>query len=178
MLNYLLSVFWLLAPAGLANMLPTLMRWLPFLDYPIDGGRKFRGKRLLGKNKTVRGFVFGVLGGILGVYIQQITYPWTQGISWIIYPEINMWWLGFLLGFGALLGDSVKSFFKRQRGIKPGQSWMPFDQIDWVIGSLVFMSFFKVFAIHIWITSFFVWFFLHIIVRFCGYQLSIAKKKF
>jgi CDP-2,3-bis-(O-geranylgeranyl)-sn-glycerol synthase len=45
-----------------------------------------------------------------------------------------------LLGFGALAGDSIKSFFKRRVGVKPGKRWFPFDQIDFVIGALAFAS--------------------------------------
>ena len=48
--------------------------------------------------------------------------------------------LGALLGFGAMTGDAVKSFFKRQRGIPPGKSWFPFDQLDFVVGGLLFAA--------------------------------------
>jgi CDP-2,3-bis-(O-geranylgeranyl)-sn-glycerol synthase len=36
-----------------------------------------------------------------------------------------------------MAGDSAKSFLKRRRGIPPGESWVPFDQLDFVIGSLI-----------------------------------------
>lgn len=39
-----------------------------------------------------------------------------------------------------MTGDAVKSFFKRQRDMPPGSSWFPFDQLDFVIGALVFAS--------------------------------------
>jgi hypothetical protein len=32
--------------------------------------------------------------------------------------------------------DSVKSFVKRRVGIAPGAPWIPFDQLDFVIGAL------------------------------------------
>ncbi|HPU94727.1 MAG TPA: CDP-archaeol synthase, partial [Candidatus Gracilibacteria bacterium] len=35
-------------------------------------------------------------------------------------------------------GDSVKSFVKRRVGIAPGKPFHVFDQVDYVIGSLVF----------------------------------------
>ena len=36
----------------------------------------------------------------------------------------------------ALGGDLIKSLFKRQVDIQPGQPWFPFDQCDWLIGVL------------------------------------------
>ncbi|MEM3153941.1 MAG: CDP-archaeol synthase, partial [Candidatus Woesearchaeota archaeon] len=44
-------------------------------------------------------------------------------------------------GIGALLGDSIKSFFKRRLGILPGRPWIPFDQVDYAIGALAAGSF-------------------------------------
>ena len=38
-----------------------------------------------------------------------------------------------------MAGDSIKSFFKRRAGIAPGESWMPADQLDFVVGALVLM---------------------------------------
>jgi len=45
--------------------------------------------------------------------------------------------LGLALGFGAMGGDALKSLFKRAHGIAPGQSWVPADQLDFVIGALI-----------------------------------------
>ena len=36
-----------------------------------------------------------------------------------------------------MAGDSAKSFLKRRVGIPPGESWILFDQLDFVIGALV-----------------------------------------
>jgi len=46
----------------------------------------------------------------------------------------------FSICFGALLGDIVESFFKRRKGIERGKDWIPFDQLDFIIGVL-FLSF-------------------------------------
>ena len=51
------------------------------------------------------------------------------------------WWQVFLfgaaLGFMALVGDAVKSYFKRRRKIARGGSWFPFDQLDFVVFGLL-----------------------------------------
>jgi CDP-2,3-bis-(O-geranylgeranyl)-sn-glycerol synthase len=117
-LVYFLAFF---IPAYAANMLPVFVRKLPWLNYPLDGWIKFHGERLLGVNKTVRGFVFGVLGGgVVALVMQIFSFP----ITWV--------W-GLILGFSALLGDAIKSFFKRRVHIKPGGTWIPFDQLDFII---------------------------------------------
>jgi len=43
----------------------------------------------------------------------------------------------FSLCFGALLGDMMESFFKRRIGRDRGQDWIPFDQLDFIVGALV-----------------------------------------
>ena len=44
----------------------------------------------------------------------------------------------FSLCFGALLGDVIESFFKRRVGKDRGQDWIPFDQLDFLVGALIF----------------------------------------
>jgi CDP-2,3-bis-(O-geranylgeranyl)-sn-glycerol synthase len=45
--------------------------------------------------------------------------------------------LGLRFGVGAMAGDSVKSLIKRRVGVAPGRPWIPFDQLDFVLGALV-----------------------------------------
>ena len=55
-LKLMLQTLWLFLPALLANLTPPLVRnYFKFMAKPIDMGLKFRGKRLLGNNKTIRG---------------------------------------------------------------------------------------------------------------------------
>lgn len=134
---------WFSIPMYVANAMPVFARRVPFLDVPVDMGKSFRGKPILGSHKTYRGFVFGVLGSIAVVFVQK--YAYMQGGMWqtlsiIDYGNISVLELGFLLGFGALFGDSVKSFFKRRIGIESGKSWLFFDQVDYILGALLFVS--------------------------------------
>ena len=50
---------------------------------------------------------------------------------------VAMLW-GVWLGGAAIFGDALKSFVKRQLDILPGHPWKPWDQIDMVIGVLLF----------------------------------------
>jgi len=42
-----------------------------------------------------------------------------------------------LFAIGALLGDLLKSFFKRRRGLGRGEKWPIADQYDLVIGAFI-----------------------------------------
>lgn len=113
-------------PAYMANMAPPFVRYWKGWNPPIS-------KRWLGNHKTVVGFLSGILVAIFTAYLQS-RYTWSGSL--VSHDE----WLpiGMAMGFGAMLGDSLKSLFKRARGIVPGQPWIPSDQLDFVIGALVF----------------------------------------
>ena len=178
MWEILIKAVWLILPAGISNMSPVLFKWLPFLNVPVDLGYKFRGKPLFGKNKTYRGFLVGTLMAILTVYIQKLLYPHMAAYSVLDYSEICILLVGFLLGFGALLGDMIESFFKRQVGITSGKPWPPFDQIDWIVGGLIFVSFHTTIPWPIWIAAILIFGLLHPIINLIGYYLGIKKNKF
>ena len=136
-LEIALESIWFMMPAYAATIIPLYVKKINFLNYPVS-------ERLFGKNKTYRGFFFGILASILIAYIQIMIfnrYFVMRALSIVLYDRINYILFGFLLGFGSLSGDLVKSFFKRKKRIKEGQQWFPFDSIDYVLGALLFISF-------------------------------------
>jgi len=144
MLDSILQAVYFMLPAYIANSLPVVFTNIhigDFFEKPIDLGRKWRGVRIFGDNKTVKGYLVGVLGGVIVCFAQFLFYAhgYLHQISVVNYTFVGSLVIGFLLGFGALVGDSVKSFVKRRVGIAPGKPFPIFDQIDYVIGSLVFV---------------------------------------
>ncbi len=132
-------------PMYLGNMAPVVVKKLPFLDRPVDGGALLNGKPLFGKNKTWRGIVFAILFGILAVYLQRwigIYSSYFHDLELIDYSNSFALFLGGVMGLGAIIGDLFKSFLKRRIGIASGRPWVPFDQIDLVVGGLFLTSFF------------------------------------
>jgi len=130
MLPGLIDVLWLILPAYVANSVAIDVSGIPFLKKytaPVDFGMSWKGKRLLGEGKTWRGLICGVLAGVL--------CGWIQGIyaSAGLYPMTAL--LGFLLGFGALLGDMVESFIKRRLGFDRGHPMFLLDQLDYIVGA-------------------------------------------
>jgi CDP-2,3-bis-(O-geranylgeranyl)-sn-glycerol synthase len=177
MINLILGVFWLFLPAGLANMSPVLFKWLPFLDIPVDFNKKYKGKRIFGDHKTWRGLVVGILVAILIVYIQKQLAP-TIDFALIDYTTVNIALLGFLLGGGALAGDLVESFIKRQVGIKPGKQWSPWDQLDWIIGAIILTSIIVPLTAKEIIIAIILFGLLHPLMNILGYTLKIQKNRF
>ncbi|MBW2977452.1 CDP-2,3-bis-(O-geranylgeranyl)-sn-glycerol synthase [Candidatus Woesearchaeota archaeon] len=177
MLMFLLSVLYFMLPAYFANMAPVFVRKIKFLDSSIDFNKKYKGKPILGKHKTWRGLFFGVLFGIVVAYIQYLLYGYSS-FSNISFVDYNNWFIiGFLLSFGALVGDSVKSFFKRRVGVKPGKPFIPWDQIDYAIGAIFFIYFVYALTVAQMIAILLISFFGHILINHLGYYLGIREVK-
>jgi CDP-2,3-bis-(O-geranylgeranyl)-sn-glycerol synthase len=175
-------VIWFFLPAGLANLVPIFAAHTPGLrnfEFPMDFYRTFRGRRLLGDNKTVRGLVVGILFGILAVFFQKEIYEhwaYLRAVSPIDYGAINLWLLGLLLGAGALVGDAVESFFKRQLDIAPGDSWLFFDQLDYVFGVILLTYWYVPLSLEQYLYMAGVWFVVHILITIVGYFLGLKQK--
>jgi len=167
-------------PGIFANMAPVLFRNVEFLDYPIDFNKKWKGKPLFGSHKTYRGFFFGILLSVIVVYVQSMlfhSYVIFRELSFFSYLDINFLLLGFLIGFGALFGDLVKSFFKRRFGVKPGDSWFPWDQLDSLLGALLFISFVYVPSWQVIVFLLIAVPVLHILINHIGYYLHMRETR-
>ena len=182
-MSMILFALWFFLPAGLANSAPLLANRIPWLrnfKTPLDFGRHWRGKRLLGNNKTWRGLLFGIAIGIATAWLQQIlfnNFAWAQTISQDVdYSSINVIALGGLLGAGALLGDALESFFKRRISIDPGESWFPLDQADYIVGGLLASSLVVSLTLQQYIIVFVIWFCLHLLSVYTGYILGVRER--
>ncbi|MEK7524029.1 MAG: CDP-archaeol synthase, partial [Patescibacteria group bacterium] len=130
--------------------------------------------------KTYRGLLSGILFGIIAIFLQQYlaSFPWFEKISLLPYREFNAWQLifvGALLGAGALLGDLLKSFFKRRLNIPAGEPWVPFDQLDFVVGALVAVS--LVYPLPLWhtVAVMILTVPLHFIVNLAAFAMGLKK---
>jgi CDP-2,3-bis-(O-geranylgeranyl)-sn-glycerol synthase len=141
------------------------LKLTPSLAKPIN-------EKVFGKTKTYRGFVFGILGaliiGLIQVYF-KVYAPYAE-----FYMELTLL-LSFLLGFGALCGDLFKSFLKRRIGKKSGEPWLIFDQIDYILGAILFSSFVFNFPIEIIITALILSPLLSLGANIIAYKLKIKK---
>jgi len=181
-LTFISSCFYFFLPAYFTNMTPPLIRRVGifnFLDKPVDFGRKFKGQPILGKNKSWRGVIFGVIFGILvaGLQLWLYRFPLIKEISFFDYSRINIFLFGFLISAGAVFGDLFFAFIKRRLRMEPGQRFIPFDQTNYVIGAALFLTAFLKINILIWITIFILTLFLHLIFNRVGYLLGLHQNK-
>jgi CDP-2,3-bis-(O-geranylgeranyl)-sn-glycerol synthase len=119
-----IQLLYFMAPAYVANMAPPFVRYWKGWNRPIS-------RRWLGEHKTVIGVGIGVLAAIMVTFIQA-------RVAWVGALVAYDHWaaLGLRFGVGAMVGDGAKSFVKRRLGIAPGESWIPWDQVDFVLGAL------------------------------------------
>jgi CDP-2,3-bis-(O-geranylgeranyl)-sn-glycerol synthase len=119
---------------------------------PLDGGLSFRGRRVFGENKTVRGFVvmvpaaagaFAALHALLSAFAPDVSAS-----LWSL-PTSRFAALGAWAGFGFMLGELPNSFVKRQLDVAPGMAppsragaiaTFIVDRIDSILGMLIVVS--------------------------------------
>ncbi len=112
-------------PAYCANGTPVLAGGGTRMDF----GRNFiDGRRIFGNNKTFRGFFFGWGVGFFVGIMEGFVFGFGQ------VPVL----LSVLIPLGGLLGDLTGAFIKRRLDIPPGGLLPVVDQIDFVVGAVVF----------------------------------------
>lgn len=117
-----------LIPAYVANAVPVILGGGTRLDL----GKTFiDGKPLLGKGKTIRGFVAGVIGGTVVAWIIANYYQ----VPFFLNMETQII-AGFVLSLGTMIGDTIGSFLKRRMNIEQGKPFLP-DTIIFLIIALV-----------------------------------------
>lgn len=182
-LKDLFFTIWFFLPAGIANVMPIFVANIPALkrfDAPIDFGKIYHGKRIFGSHKTWRGLIAGIVFGTLTLWLQQLAVQhsawllvWTARVSYAQLPTLI---LGPLFAIGALGGDAIESFFKRQRGIPPGHGWFPFDQTDYIIGSAIASKPFVALSVMEYAILIILWLIIHVVASVIGYFAGLKER--
>jgi CDP-2,3-bis-(O-geranylgeranyl)-sn-glycerol synthase len=109
------------------------------LKRPIDGGATWRGRRILGDNKTWRGALVMTSGPVVAALGLQ-RFDWYRRR---LPVDANPVLLGALLGVSAVAGELPNSFLKRRLGVAPGAqrnaALTIFDQADFVLTAAVLL---------------------------------------
>lgn len=105
---------------------------------PIDRGRTWKGKRILGDGKTWRGFFGGAFAGA-AIGMMQIGISHLSGSTdhWGFGPFWSNAVILLTLSFGAVLGDMGGSMVKRRLGKERGAKVPVLDQYDFLIGAFL-----------------------------------------
>ncbi|CAN5844623.1 CDP-archaeol synthase [soil metagenome] len=91
-------------------------------NQPLDGQLTFRGRRMFGDNKTIRGFIVMVpaSGAAFALLALLAGDPAALGLWHLSVPGYVM--AGALAGMGFMAGELPNSFVKRQLDIAPGEA--------------------------------------------------------
>jgi hypothetical protein len=116
---------------------------------PVDGGLTFRGRRVFGDNKTVRGFIVMPLAtAVAFLVVFLLARDAGAGLWALTAPQYGA--LGLLAGTGFMLGELPNSFLKRRLGIAPGAPaggpvlrplFFAIDRLDSAAGVLAALAF-------------------------------------
>lgn len=83
------------------------------LAFPLDGGLTlWDGRPLFGASKTARGVIVAIVAAAAGAPLLALD-----------------WWIGALLGLGAMAGDLFSSFVKRRMGLPSSARATGLDQV-------------------------------------------------
>ncbi|MBK5297959.1 MAG: CDP-archaeol synthase [Vicinamibacteria bacterium] len=139
----LLTLSFVLAGACQAVWLASPRSWR--FSWPLDGHRTLGGRRLLGANKTARGFL---------VMVPATSVAFMAVGEWLTFGGRGVWAygpvgygvLGLVAGLGFMAGELPNSLLKRQLDIAPGTSargaiagpvFFVLDRVDSLVGMLV-----------------------------------------
>lgn len=179
MWEIIIKSFYFALPAYLANMSPVIfdkLKIFKFLAKPIDGGRRMGQEFIFGSSKTWRGLLSGAIFGVVVAWIQAMLYDYDffKDLSVFNYQS-GFIIFGLLAGSGAIIGDLIKSFFKRRFGMASGSSWPVFDQLDFIVGFFVFTYYLSNPSISIIITTCLITLILHPLTNIVSYWLGFKK---
>ena len=155
---------------------------------PLDMGRSMNdGRRILGDGVTWKGTIIGILmgigllqGAITGNMVQDLLIVGDPGIANMVQGTIttNMiqgTLLGLALGSGAIIGDACGSFIKRRFKVERGRPVPLMDQLDFVIGALIFASMIVVIPLNLIILIIIITIFLHLGANIIAYLLGMKN---
>lgn len=166
-------------PAALANVGASLSNFIPIFDrisMPIDLRKEIKGKRIIGDHKTYGGYIFGVLfGTTFGLIKYVLLDNYFKNYLLFEIDLIKTVFLYFLMSNGALIGDLAKSIIKRLLEIPPHSAWIPFDEIDHSVVSMLLAKIIVPISIQTYLTVVIAYFFLHVASNIIGFFLKIKK---
>ena len=176
-LGVVATAIWLMLPAYIPNNAAVLAGG----GRPIDGGRTWGDRRVLGDGKTWRGTAVGIAAGAaLAVGLNLIVDPvgTALGVDLPTFPTAAV----LALPTGALLGDILASFLKRRTGRERGAAFPGVDQLDFVVVSLVLAAvaapgwFFEQFTLAVLVVILLLTPALHLGTNWIAFQLGLKNE--
>ncbi|AXR77165.1 CDP-2,3-bis-(O-geranylgeranyl)-sn-glycerol synthase [Natrarchaeobaculum sulfurireducens] len=176
-LETIVVAFWAMLPAYVPNNAAVLAGG----GRPIDGGRTWGDKRVLGDGKTWRGTAAGILAGLAVAGLLTVVADDVGAAVGVDVPAFEpLAALG--LAAGAMLGDILASFLKRRTGRQRGAMFPGLDQLDFVVVSLPLAAllapgwFFEVFTWDVILVVVVLTPILHVTTNMLAYKLGLKNE--
>ncbi|WP_436344726.1 CDP-2,3-bis-(O-geranylgeranyl)-sn-glycerol synthase [Natronorubrum sp. FCH18a] len=176
-LETIVIAFWAMLPAYVPNNAAVLAGG----GRPIDGGRTWGDKRMLGDGKTWRGTAAGIVTGLALAGFLSLFAGEVRSATGVDVPEFTL--LAALgLAAGAMLGDILASFLKRRTGRQRGAMFPGLDQLDFVVVSLPLTAllasewFFDVFTWEVIAVVVILTPILHVATNMIAYKLGLKNE--
>jgi CDP-2,3-bis-(O-geranylgeranyl)-sn-glycerol synthase len=131
LLGTVVIAVWVMLPAYVPNNAAVLVGGGP----PIDGGRTWRGARLLGDGKTWQGTAGGIAAGVVVALVLTVLSSTVSAATGVDVPAFSSP-AALGLAAGAMGGDIAASFLKRRLDRERGAPVPGLDQLDFVVGAL------------------------------------------
>jgi len=131
LIETVLIAFWAMLPAYVPNNAAVLAGG----GRPIDGGRVWGDRRVLGDGKTWQGTAVGTLAGAGLAALLNFLRPEAADLLGASLPSFTLV-TAVTLALGAMVGDIAASFLKRRTGRQRGAPFPVVDQLDFVAGAL------------------------------------------
>ena len=176
-LETIVIAFWAMLPAYVPNNAAVLAGG----GRPIDGGRTWGDKRVLGDGKTWRGTAAGIAAGLALAGLLTLVAADVSAAIGIDVPGFTPR-AALGLAAGAMLGDILASFLKRRSGRERGAMFPGLDQLDFVVVSLPLTAllasewFFDVFTWDVIAVVVIVTPILHVTTNMIAYKLGLKNE--
>ncbi len=171
--------------AAILHMIVVRKGWFKKWMLPLDGGRMYRGHRIFGENKTIRGLVVMLLASILFTWIYYaflLEYQSLEKYNLLNFQQFGPTIYGLIFGLGYILGELPNSFIKRQKNIPPGHSplglFRLIDQLDSVVFILLILVFFSSFTWKHFCIGVVFYGAIHLGINYLLYLIGIRKEAF
>jgi hypothetical protein len=168
--------------AAILHMIVVKINLFAFLKIPLDFGKSFRGKRIFGDHKTLRGVILMILFSIIGVYFLQflhLRFDAIRNLNILNFDQYSPVFYGVVFGLAYTLAELPNSFMKRQLNIQDGKQGniinVLLDQFDSPFGCLLTIAAFSDMSLQFFVLGSFFFLFLHMFFNFTLYLLKLRK---
>ena len=149
---------------------------------PVDMGKTDKkGMRWIGNGVTWKGLIGGtILGTFIGA-VQGFFGPYiiSNFHEYLFTPIVSNVYegiiVGFLLSFGALIGDALGSFIKRRIGIKRGKPAPILDQLDFLTVAILFTSIIIPFNLYFIVIAVILTLIIHLLANTIAYLIGMKN---